>query len=241
MRIKYNFAFKNSKLNPWQRPAPPNLLVSDASLEKKIIFLYKEFHRNSELFYPSSLMLVLSLGIYLFNILPNFKIKELEADHNQYSLISKKLDYLDSSKKRFKNNLNKLDEYFSQSTTAYLFAFYLQNSVPKGVKINSYSFSDNGFDINLSSFDLDSLNEFLTLIIESPVINKSSVTVSQINRLESNSQGGKKISILYDLEIYGQTAKIDINKRENLYQESNANGLLRKLQRFNYLKSILRG
>ena len=46
---------------------------------------------------------------------------------------------------------------------------------------------------------------------------------------------------MYDLEIYGQTAKIDIKKREDLYKESNANGLLRKLQRFNYLKSLLRG
>ena len=35
--------------------------------------------------------------------------------------------------------------------------------------------------------------------------------------------------------------KIDIKKREDLYEESNANGLLRKLQRFNYLKSLLRG
>ena len=45
----------------------------------------------------------------------------------------------------------------------------------------------------------------------------------------------------FDLEIYGLTEKIDIKKRENLYLESNANGLLRKLQRFNYLKSLLRG
>ena len=37
MRIKYNFAFKDSKLSPCQRPAPPNILVSDASLQKKII------------------------------------------------------------------------------------------------------------------------------------------------------------------------------------------------------------
>ena len=45
----------------------------------------------------------------------------------------------------------------------------------------------------------------------------------------------------FDLQIYGLTEKIDIKKRENLYLESNANGLLRKLQRFNYLKSLLRG
>ena len=241
MRIKYNFAFKNSKLSPWQRPAPPNLLVTDASIDKKLVFLYQEFNKNAEIFYPSSLILILSFVIYLINIFPTLTIKKFEADHNQYSLISSKLSDLNSSKQRYKKNLNNLEEYFSQSTTSYLFAFYLQNSVPKGIKINSYSFSDNGFDINLSSYSLDSINEFITLIIESPVINKNSVTINQINRLESNSSEGKKFSTKYDLEIYGQTAKIDIKKREDLYKESNANGLLRKLQRFNYLKSLLRG
>ena len=241
MRIKYNFAFKNSKLSPWQRPAPPNLLVTNASIDKKLVFLYREFNKNAEIFYPSSLILILSFGIYLVNIFPNITIKKLEADHKQFSIVSGKLKDIDSSKKRFKKNLNNFEEYFSQSTTSYLFAFYLQNSVPEGVKINSYSFSDNGFDINLSSYSLDSINEFLTLIIESPVINKSSVTVNQLNRLESNSRNDDKIRTTYDLEIYGQTAKIDLKKRENLYQESRANGLIKKLKRFNDLKSLLRG
>ena len=241
MRIKYNFAFKDSKLSPWQRPAPPNILVTDASLQKKIIFLYQEFHRNSEIFYPSSLILILSFGIYIFNIFPNLTIKKLEADHNQYSLISTKLSDLNSSKQKYRKNLKDFEEYFSQPTTSYLFAFYLQNSVPKGVKINSYYFSDNGFDINVSAFNLDSLNEFITLIIESPVVQKQTVTVNQINRLDSNSLKGENISSKFDLQIYGLTEKIDIKKRENLYLESNANGLLRKLQRFNYLKSLLRG
>ena len=241
MRIKYNFAFKNSKLSPWQRPAPPNLLVTNASIDKKLVFLYREFNKNAEIFYPSSLILILSFGIYLVNIFPNITIKKLEADHKQFTIVSGKLKDIDSSKKRFKKNLNNFEEYFSQSTTSYLFAFYLQNSVPEGVKINSYSFSDNGFDINLSSYSLDSLNQFITLIVESPVIKKSTVTINQINRLESNSREGEKINTSYDLEIYGQTAKIDMKKRENLYQESKANGLLIKLQRFNYLKTLLRG
>ena len=241
MRIKYNFAFKNSKLSPWQRPAPPNLLVTDASIGKKLVFIYREFNKNAEIFYPSSLILILSFGIYLINIFPNLTIKKLESDHKQYSIVSGKLLDIDSSKKKFKKNLNNFEEYFSNTTTSYLFAFYLQNSVPEGVKINSYSFSDNGFDINLSSYSLDSINQFITLIIESPVIKKSSVTVNQLNRLESNSRRDEKISTIYDLEIYGQTAKIDLKKRENLYQESSANGLIRKLQRFNKLKSLLRG
>ena len=88
---------------------------------------------------------------------------------------------------------------------------------------------------------MDSLNEFITLIVESPVVQRQTVTVNQINRLDSNSIKGENISSKFDLEIYGLIEKIDIKKRENLYLESNAIGLLRKLQRFNYLKSLLRG
>ena len=240
MRIRYNFAFKDSKLSPWQRPAPPNILVSNASLNKKIIFLYKEFHKNSEIFYPSSLIIIISFGIYFFNIFPNLTIKKLEDDHNQFSLISNKLSDMNSTKQRYRKNLKNIEEYFTQPTSSYLFAFYLQNSVPKGVKINSYSFSDNGFDINVSAFNLDSLNEFITLISESPIIQKRTLTISQINRVDTNSKKGDNINSKFDLEIYGLTEKIDIKKRENLYLESNAKGLLRKLKRFNYLRSILR-
>ena len=241
MRIRYNFAFKDSKLSPWQRPAPPNILVSNASLNKKIIFLYKEFHKNSEIFYPSSLIIIISFGIYFFNIFPNLTIKKLEDDHNQFSLISNKLSDMNSTKQRYRKNLKNIEEYFTQPTSSYLFAFYLQNSVPKGVKINNYSFSDNGFDINVSAFNLDSLNEFITLISESPILQKSTITISQINRVDTNSKKGDNKNSKFDLEIYGLTEKIDIKKRENLYLESNARGLLRKLKRFNYLRSILRG
>ena len=241
MRINYNFAFKDSKLRPWERPAPPNLLLTDASFEKKLKYIYDAFNNNANLFYPSTVVLASSIGIYFFSLYPKGILKTLENDHYQYEQISNKLSNLKASKQRFKSNLRDIEDYFYQPTTSYLFAFYLQNSIPKGIQLNNYNFSDNGFDINVSAFNLDSLNEFITLIIESPVVQKQTVTVNQINRMDSNSLKGENIISKFDLQIYGLTEKIDIKKRENLYLESNANGLLRKLQRFNYLKSLLRG
>ena len=49
---------------------------------------------------------------------------------------------------------------------------------------------------------------------------KQTVTVNQINRLDSNSVNGENIGSKFDLEIYGLIEKIDIKKRENLYLES---------------------
>jgi len=240
MRINYNFAFKDSKLRQWQRPSPPNLLVTDASLKNKLIYILKTFNHNSELFYPSTLIFFIILCVQIINFYPNKELKNLEDAHNQYVNTSKKLANLNSSKNKFKIRINNLDSYFSEATTSYLFTFYLQNSVPKGVKIIDYAYSDNGFEINATAFSIDSLNEFITLIIESPIIQKNSVSISKLNRKENSKSSKLKGDSKFDLQIYGDINKLDIKRREELYKESGANGLLKKLQRFNFTKTLLK-
>lgn len=239
MRLNYNFAFKNSKLIPWERPAPPNLLISNVTLKKKVIYIISQLQLNKELFYPSLLIIFLTVGLQILNIFPSKSIKNLESDHMQYQIVSQKLSTLNASKNRFNQNIKNIDKYFSQATTSYLFAFYLQNSVPKGVQLNSYSFSDNGFDINAKAYNLDSFSEFITLIIESPVIIKDYVSINQVNRKETVQSGKGNVIPDFEIDIYGKIKKLDMNERENLYLESKANGLLRKLQRFNNLKQKL--
>ena len=120
-----------------------------------------------------------------------------------------------------------------------MFGYFLQNSIPKGVQINNYTFSDNGFDIIVSAYNLDSLDEFLTLIIESPVILKDSVIVNKLTRNEISDTKNSLLLPELELEIYGKVKKINNKKRQALYLESKANGLLKKLQRFNSLKQKL--
>lgn len=239
MRLNYNFAFKNSKLKPWQRPAPPNLLFSDATIENKIKYIYIGFNKNSNLYYPSTFILIVSLGIQIFSIYPKRILKTLENDHYQYTQVANKISNINSSKKRFKQNIKNIEEYFSQPTTSYLFAFYLQNSIPQGLKLNNYYFSDNGFDISASAYNIETLNEFLTLIIESPIIIKETVKVSKINRKESSNSVNNSSDITFEIALYGQTNKLNMKERENLYRESEANGLLKKLKRFNFLNTLL--
>ena len=112
----------------------------------------------------------------------------------------------------------------------------MQNSVPKGVKLQNYFFSDNGFEINATAFSIDSLNEFITLLIESPIIERDSVTINQLNRKDVAINDLNPIDYNFDLQIYGEVQKLDIKKREDLYKEARANGLLKKLKRFNSLK-----
>ena len=239
MRLNYNFAFKNSKLTPWERPAPPNLLISDASLDKKFKFILKHINSNKDLYYPSGFVLASTLLIQILNLYPKNIINKFESDHNVYQNVEIKLRKLNSSKQRFNKRISDIEEFFYDSTTSYLFSYFLQNSVPKGVQVNSYSFSDNGFDINVSAFNIDSLDEFLTLLIESPVIRKDSVKINQLTRQESVNANNSITLPDLELEIYGQVNKINNKKREELYLESKANGLFKKLKRFNNLKHKL--
>ncbi len=239
MRLNYNFAFKESKLTPWERPAPPNILISDATLNKKFKYIVSQFILNKELFFPSTFVLLFVLSLQILNIYPSRGIKKLETNHNKYQNISNKLMNIKSAKNRYKKNIQNLEQFFSQATTSYLFTFYLQKAVPKGVQINSYSFSDNGFDINVTAYSIDSLDEFITLIRESPIIIKKSLGINQLNRLELAQNSNDKQLADLELKIYGQVKKLDIKKREDLYLESKAKGLLKKLQRFNHLKQKL--
>ena len=239
MRLNYNFAFKNSKLTPWERPSPSNLLISDASLDKKISYIFKQFNSNRGLYYPPTAVLGLALVLQAFNLYPKYIVKKFEIDHNKYQNLEIKLRNLDSKKKRFNKRINNIEEFFTQSTTSYLFGYFLQNSIPKGVQINNYTFSDNGFDIIVSAYNLDSLDEFLTLIIESPVILKDSVIVNKLTRNQTSDSNNSLQLPELELEIYGKVKKINNKKRQALYLESKANGLLKKLQRFNSLKQKL--
>jgi len=239
MFLKYNFAFTNSKLKEWFKPAPPNLLFSDVSFNKKIRYLTKALQNNRILFYPSSAVILFSILLQLINIYPKQIIKSLEDDHKEFTSINSKISNLNSSKSRFRNNLNNIQDYFYKPTYSYLFAFYLQNAIPKGVKLNSYSFNDNGFDIDASSYNVESLNELITLIIESPVVKRDTVNIENLSR-ELSQSANSKDKPNFNLKLYGNIMKIDISQREVLYVESNAFGLLKKLQRFDELKNLLK-
>ena len=239
MRLNYNFAFKDSKLTPWERPSPSNLLISDASLDKKLSYIFKQFNANKGLYYPPSIVLALAIFLQLLNLYPKSLVKKFERDHNKYQNIEIKLRNLNSKKQRFNKRINNMEEFFTQSTTSYLFGYFLQNSIPKGVQINNYAFSDNGFDIIVSAYNLDSLDEFVTLLIESPVILKDSVKVNKLTKNESSNSTDSLGLPEFQLEIYGQVKKLNNKKRQALYLESKANGLFKKLHRFNSLKQKL--
>jgi len=234
MPLNYNFAFKNSNLKRWKRPAPKNILTSDVDIKKKITYLYQIFYRNPELFYPPILILIATIAVQISTIYPTKTINRLENTHKEYEGLTQKLSTLQSRMDMMKKHLNNMSVFFSKPTPVYLFAFYLQNSIPQGVQLSNYSISENGFSISASSFEIEPLNEMVTLLIESPIINKQSVKIKTITR--ENTTGNSNMRV----EINGDVLKLSMLKREKLYNESNSYGLLRKLIRFNNMNLLIR-
>ena len=135
--------------------------------------------------------------------------------------------------KKFKKELNDLKPNFISITPTYLFTFYIQNSMPTNIKLKKYKLNKNFFFLEAESFTLKAINEMITLLIESPIIDEKSVSIKRIKR------EGEKDST-FSVEITGKILKTNINSKEYLYNESSAFGLLEKLLRFKKTNTLLK-
>ncbi len=234
MPLNYNFAFKNSNLKKWVRPKVKNILATKRSNKEKILFLYQTFKRNPEIFYPPGIIIIISFAFQLISIYPKNIVTRLESKHKEFEILSSKLSDSESQIKSMKKFALSVSDYYLKPLPSYLFTFYLQKTVPKGVQLTKYSISENGFDIEASAYDIESLNEMVTLLVNSPIINGNSLAINKI--LKENSLDKS----LFNIEIQGKLLKLSYKQRKLLYAESSANGLLDKLDRFKDFSNLIR-
>ncbi len=234
MPLNYNFAFKNSNLKRWVRPKIKNILASKRSNKEKIIYLYKIYKGNPELFLPTASILILVFTLQLINMYPKNIIRRLESKHLEYELVSQKIDNSQSKLKSMRRYSQSIKDFYNLSLSPYLFAFYLQKSLPSGVQLNEYYIGVNDFDIKASAYEITSLNEMITLLINSPVINPANISIGKISQEDLNGK------INFTIDIKGKMLKLTQENRESLYQDSSAYGLLRKLSRFKSFSESLR-
>ena len=234
MPLNYNFAFKNSNLKRWVRPKLKNILASKRSNKEKIQYLYQIYKSNPELFYPPSFILILVFVTQLIAIYPKNIIRRLESKHIEYELTSQKIGNLESKIKSMKRFSESIEVFYDQFMSPYLFAFYLQKSLPSGVQLNEYFISENDFNIQASAYEIKSLNEMVTLLINSPIVNRQYISVSKISQEDLNGM------INFSIDIKGKMLRLSPEKRQLLYQDASANGLLKKLSRFKSFSESLR-
>ena len=231
MSLKYNFAFKSSDLKKWE-PRNKKNEIQIISNKQKLTNLIEFFKKNPIIIYPHLLLFAISFFIQLANLYPSFIIRRLEPNHQEYLFISQRIKKITNNLNQFKRQLRDIKPNFVSITPTYLFTFYIQNSIPVDIQLEKYKLNSDFFFIKANSYSLKAINEMISLLIESPIIDQRSVIVKKIKR-EQNNNG------LINVEITGKVLKTNIASKEYLYKESSAFGLLEKLTRFKETESML--
>ncbi|ABB50251.1 hypothetical protein PMT9312_1192 [Prochlorococcus marinus str. MIT 9312] len=232
MPLKYNFALKNNELQRWE-PRGNIERKKTTSFKEKIELLKKYIKNNPLLFYPQFATIFLVILIQILNLYPSFIVRRLKPKHEEYIFVVQRIKRIKTDIKKFKKELNDLKPNFTLITPTYLFTFYIQNSMPINIKLKKYKLNKNFFFLEAESYTLKAINEMITLLIESPIIDEKSVSIKRIKRKADKDS-------TFSLEIAGKILKTNIDSKEYLYNESSAFGLLEKLLRFKKTNMLLK-
>ena len=232
MSLKYNFAFKDSQLQRWE-PRGSQQRKKPTSFKEKIELIKKYIKDNPLLFYPQFAIIFLLIIIQILNLYPSFVVRRLKPKHEEFIFVQQRIKRIKTDIKKFKKELNDLEPNFTLITPTYLFTFYIQNSMPTNIKLKKYKLNKNFFFLEAESYTLKAINEMITLLIESPIIDEKAVTIKRIKR-----EG--EIDNNFSVEISGKILKTNIDSKEFLYNESSAFGLLEKLLRFKKTNMLLK-
>ncbi len=232
MPLKYNFAFKYKDLQRWE-PRRDIERRETTSFKEKIEILKKYIKDNPLLFYPQFATIFLVIIIQILNLYPSFVVRRLKPKHEEYIFVEQRIKKIKTDIKKFKKELNDLKPNFTLITPTYLFTFYIQNSMPINIKLIKYKLNNNFFFLEAESYTLKAINEMITLLIESPIIDEKSVSIKRIKREGDNDS-------TFSVEIVGKILKTNIDSKEYLYNESSAFGLLEKLLRFKKTNMLLK-
>ena len=217
MPLKYNFALNNKDLKRWE-PKGNIKSKKTTSFKEKIELLKKYIKDNPLLFYPHFATIFLVILVQIFSLNPSFVVRRLKPKHEEYIFVQQRIKKIKTDIKKFKKELNDLKPNFISITPTYLFTFYIQNSMPTNIKLKKYKLNKNFFFLEAESYTLKAINEMITLLIESPIIDEKSVSIKRIKR------EGKMI-VLFLLKLQ-ENFKTNIDSKEYLYNESSAFGLL---------------
>ena len=223
MSLKYNFALKYAVLKRWN-PKVAEEKKAPISFDQNLNLIIKYIKDNPIVFYPQIILFSSFIFIQLLSLYPKYIIYSLKPIHEEYDLTTQKINRINSKLNKFKKELKDLEPSFKSITPTYLFTFYLQNSIPIDLELQKYKLNNNHFFIKANSYSLKPINEMISLLIEIPIIDERSVEIKKIQRDNSNGT--------ITVEITGKILKSSLAKKELLYKESLATGLLKKLSRF---------
>ena len=209
--IAFNFLDNYSQIIRWdinkEVNESNNKLSELAIISKNLKQLYKVILKQKILLYPTGSVLILTLLIWIFTIPSALTILRLKNNHLQYQADINELRLSKIFIEEYIDNIISLSTIYRSQSPAYLFANFLQESIPNDVKISNYLLNKIGFKIEFITVDIESANKLIKLLSSIPLIDKNSISMNYIR--EVASANGKKVI----LELNGKLKNLSLKER----------------------------
>ncbi len=240
--MKYDFTKNASNLIHWE--AKKHLLNADKNSNKSnflnnLILFSKQ---NPYSFYSPILVVIVTTIIHLASNIPLQEINKLKPSHEVYAKNINIIRRISKNITKIRNDLSVHKNYFHNAAPLYLFAYELQNIVPKDLQLSSYLIDKSSFKINARSYNLDPINKFISLMSTSSIIDFPTISLKKLSRSrESSISEGSELSkdSMILVEISGLLKEISIKKKLKLYNQTSSDGMSKKLQRVIQLDDTL--
>ena len=252
--IKYNFIENYTSLKAW-KPSKANIIAQDNNNEKeylgnfitKYIYDFRKLTNYAKekkiLFIPSLSILSFTLIIEFFSIIPATNIRNLEVYHLDYEDRVSQLSDLNRELEMEFSSFLTYSNLYAIPAPDFLFAYYLQLAIPTNIQLSDYTIDKNGFKMNAIGGDMDTINKFLTYLLNSDLIKPDSLNLVRLvnqstNQTDSFETSQNQSGIF--VEITGKLSPRSLEKRIRLNKLAYNYGASAKLDEYLYILKLFK-
>ncbi|MDA9704179.1 hypothetical protein N9U76_01940 [Prochlorococcus sp. AH-736-L19] len=248
----YNFSNNYENVDSWSIEKDVIDDSNELSYIEKLISLFRSnpnllnYLKTKKVLYIPSLVILAGVGIVeLISLFSILNIKKLESKHFEYEEKVISLNDINKNRENYFQNLIKHTSLMSNPSPAYLFAFLMQETIPKSVQFVDYTVDNTGFKLSAISSDMNSTKKFISLLLENKIIDNKTLKINRlVNQSSNREQGGfddtssNNESVV--LEISGKLHQFSLKDRLILHRESQDLGTFKKLSTYSKLLELLR-
>ena len=248
----YNFSNNYENVNSWSIEKD---VITDSNEVKKVDSLLNllssypnllNYLKSKKILYVPSLAVLAGVSIIeMISLISIINIKRLEAIHYEYEDKVNSLNDINRGRESNFKNLIQHTSLMSNPSPSYLFAFFLQETMPKNVQLVDYTVDNTGFKLSAISNDMNSTKKFISLLIENKIIDRNSLKINRLVSQSSNmEQDGIRENISSNesivLEVSGKLNQLSLRDRMQFHKESQNLGIYKKLSTYSKLLELLR-
>ncbi len=234
--LAFNFLDNYSNINRWdinKEINESNNQISEFDIfSKNFKKLFKEIIKQKILVYPTGSVLLFTLLIWLFTVPSLLTILKLRNNHLKYQADVNELRITKIFIEENIDDIITLSTIYRSQSPAFLFANFLQESIPQDVKISNYLLSKRGFRVEFITKDIESINKLIKLLSTIPLIDKNTISIQYIREVPSNK--GKN----FILELNGNLDNLSLEERLKYNLNFEDLGQYKKLNIFSEIKNI---